>query len=129
MYSYKKSLYRICVFYLFIYRIMKKTTLLFALPLVVLVAWCWSNKIDITDTEFHVESCDKYFELMDCILENDDDETYSDEMRDELRQEVKDMQESWNSLNESELDEQCSSQLDNFKQIEDRLNEIWCSTN
>lgn len=106
---------------------MKKSVFLLALPLVILVAWCWSNKIDITDTEFNVESCDKYFELMDCILENDNDETYSEEMRDELRQEVKDMQEEWNGMDEESLDEQCSSQLASFEEIEDRLEEIWCS--
>ena len=106
---------------------MKKTAFLLALPLVILLTWCWSNKIDITETEFNVESCDKYFELMDCILENDDDETYSDEMRDELRQEVKDMQESWNTEDEESLDEKCNSQLEVFEEIEDRLEEIWCS--
>jgi hypothetical protein len=32
---------------------------------------------------------------MDCILENDNDETYSEEDRNELRQSVKDMQSEW----------------------------------
>jgi hypothetical protein len=61
---------------------------------------------------------------MDCILENDDDETYSEGMRDELRQEVKDMQESWNTEDEETLDEKCNSQLAVFEEIEDRLEEI-----
>ena len=108
---------------------MKKSVFLLALSLVILVAWCWDKKIDITDTEFNVESCDKFFALVDCILENDKDETYSEEMRNELRQEVKDMQEKWNGLDEESLDEQCTSQLASFEEIDDRLKEIWCSIN
>jgi hypothetical protein len=61
---------------------------------------------------------------MDCILENDDDETYSEEMRDELRAEVKAMQEDRNNLDDESLNEKCNSQLANFEEIEDRLEEI-----
>lgn len=105
---------------------MKKSALLLALPLVILLAWCW-NKIDITDTNIEVESCNKYFELMDCILENDNDETYSEEDRNELRQSVKDMQSEWEWLDEDELDVQCTSQLAQFERISDRLDQIGCS--
>ena len=106
---------------------MKKSVFLLALPLVILVAWCWNDKIDITDTNINVETCDKYFELMDCILENDADENYTEEMRDELRQEVKDMQAEWESLDQEELSEKCNDELSKFEEIEDRLEEIWCS--
>jgi hypothetical protein len=30
-------------------------------------------------------------------------------------------------MDEESLDEQCSSQLASFEEIEDRLEEIWCS--
>ena len=106
---------------------MKKSVFLLALPLVILVAWCWDDKIDITDTNFDVETCDKYFELMNCILENDGDETYTEEMREELKQEVKDMQAEWELLDEEELSEKCSTELARFEEIRDRIEEIWCS--
>ena len=48
---------------------MKKSVFLLALALVVLVVWCWKkDKIDITDNNIDVEICDKYFELMNCVL-------------------------------------------------------------
>ena len=106
---------------------MKKSVFLLALPLVILVAWCWDNKIDITDTNINVETCDKYFELMDCILENDADENYTEEMRDELRANIKSMQEEWSTLDDEELADTCSTELAKYEKIEDRLEEIWCS--
>jgi len=106
---------------------MKKLAFISVLPLVILIAWCWKDKIDITDTNIDVETCDKYFELMDCIIENDWDENYTEEMRDELRQEVKDMQSEWELLDDDVLAEQCSNELSKFESIENRLEEIWCS--
>jgi len=57
-------------------------------------------------------------------LENDTNESYSEEMRNELRQEVKDMQESWNNYTDEELDNICSSELAKFDAIGSALNEI-----
>lgn len=104
---------------------MKKICFLVCLSLIFFVSGC-DDKIIITDTDFDVKSCDRYFELMDCILENDDDKTYTKEMRDELRMKVKSIQEEWNELNEEELDERCTSELSRFYQIEEQLDEIWC---
>lgn len=106
---------------------MKKWIVFSILPAVLLVAGCGWNKIDITDTDFDVESCDRYFELVDCILNNDSDETYSPEMRDEIRQEVKNMQDGWNSYSDDELDSLCTAELDKFSSIESTLDEIGCS--
>ena len=106
---------------------MKKWVIFYILPLTLLVTGCGWNKIDITDTDFDVESCDKYFEATDCILENEVDENYTDEMRDELRQEIKNMQDSWNTYSEEELDSLCSNELSKFETMEDHLNEIGCS--
>lgn len=106
---------------------MKKSVFLLALALVVLVVWCWKkDKIDITDNNIDVEICDKYFELMNCVLENDGDETYTEEMRKELKQEIKDVQAEWELLEQDELHEKCSAGFNKFYEIEDRLNEIWC---
>jgi len=105
---------------------MKKCAIFTILPLVLLIAGCGWNKIDIRDTEFDVESCNKYFELVDCIFEKDTDESYSEEMRDELRQEVKDMQDSRKNYSDEELDNMCSSELEVLKWIESNLNEIGC---
>jgi cell division protein FtsB len=45
-------------------------------------------------------------------------------MRDELRQEVKDMQSEWELLDDDVLAEQCSNELSKFESIENRLEEI-----
>ena len=104
---------------------MKKIWFLVGLSLIFCVYGC-NDKVDITDTDFSVESCDKYFELMECILENDNDQTYTKEMRDELRIKVKGIQEEWNELDEEELDKRCSEELSRFYQIEKQLDEIGC---
>lgn len=107
---------------------MKKYVFLSILTLIIVVAGCSKQeKIDITDNDFNVESCDKYFEMMECILQNDDDENYTDSERDHLRQTVKDMQAEWEWLDYDELDEKCNSELAVFEKIEDRLEAIWCS--
>lgn len=105
---------------------MKKCAIFTILPLVLLIAGCGSNKIDITDTEFDVESCNKYFELVECIFENDTNEAYSEETRDKLRQDVKDMQDSWKNYPDEELDNMCNSELETLKWIESELNGIGC---
>lgn len=130
LYSIKKSLY---ISYACVLtnkkKNMKKCAIFTILPLVWLIAGCGSNKIDITDTEFDVESCNKYFELVDCIFENDTDESYTEEMRDELRQEVKDMQGEWGDYSDEELDNICNSKLEVLKWIESKLNDIGCPLN
>ena len=105
---------------------MKKFWLLSVICLVIFAAGC-SKKIDITENDLNVESCDKYFKLMDCILENDNDEKYTDEMRDELREDVKAIQEEWKNLDRESLDETCTTELSRFEAISDSLNEIGCS--
>lgn len=107
---------------------MKKLWILGILPLVILLAGCslWNKKIDITDNNIDVESCNKYFEIMDCILENDNDSTYDESTRNELREAVKVMQSEWENLDEESLDETCTAELDKFIKIQDSLNEIGC---
>jgi len=105
---------------------MKKLWLVAIVCLTVLVVGC-SKKIDITDNNLNVESCDRYFKLMDCILENDADEKYTDEMRNELRQNVKSIQEEWENLDKESLDEMCIWEIEKFESIRDSLNEIGCS--
>ena len=106
---------------------MKKSAFLLALPVVILLSWCGSDKIDVTDTNIEVDVCNEYFELMDCILENDNDANYTEEMRDELRLKIKDMQTEWEWLDEEELSNKCSTELVKFESIEERLEAIWCS--
>ena len=108
------------------YEFMKKFVFLCVMSLVIIIAGC-SKKMDITDNNLNVESCDKYFELMDCVLINENDERYTTEMRDELREYVKSIQEEWESLDEETLDKKCSDELLKFETMSDRLNEIGCS--
>lgn len=107
---------------------MKKSIFILALASIIIIAWCWkNNKIDITDNNIDVEVCDKYFKLMDCILENDIDETYTETMREELKQEIKNIQAEWELLEKDELHEKCSAELKRYYEVEDELNEIWCT--
>lgn len=107
---------------------MKKYAFLLALPLIILVAGCNNDeKIDITDTNIDLESCDKYFEMMECVLQNDNDEDYTESERNQLRQTVKDKQAEWEWLDQEILDEKCNLELEKFNAIEDRLENIWCA--
>jgi len=117
------------VFYMLIISLMKKVGLYAILLSVVFIAGCSlsSNKVDITETKFDVESCNKYFEVMDCILDNDSDASYSQSMRDSLREDVKMMQESWENLDKSVLENTCNAELEKFSVIEDSLAEVGCS--
>lgn len=107
---------------------MKKLWILSVLSIIILLAGCslWNKKIDITDNNIDVESCNKYFEIMDCILENDNDTTYDEKTRNELREDVKVMQSEWEKLDEDSLDETCTTELNRFIEIKDALSEIGC---
>ncbi len=111
---------------------MEKITYPALLFLVIFLAGCsWWNKkeekIDITDTNFSVETCDSYFGLMNCIIENDNSETYTEEMRNELKKRIKDIQSDWEWLNHDVLYEKCKIELSKYNEIEDRLEKIWCN--
>ncbi len=77
-------------------------------------------KIDVTDTgfEYDVAVCDKYFELVGCIIDRDTNENYTKEMRIELKNIIKDLQEEWKQLTEEELSEMCTERL---KELEKSL--------
>ena len=108
---------------------MKKSLFLLALPLVFLLTWCWTEeKIDITDNDIDLEPSDKYFELVECIIENDNNEKWSQEMKDELRAEIKNRQEEWKLLDEDELAAKCVESFSKFEALEDQLLDFGCST-
>ena len=76
---------------------MKKLSFLLIFSLVLLVFGCWKKKIDITETEFEydVDVCDRYFQLAECIIDNDKNKNWTKEMKDELRVAIKNRQEEW----------------------------------
>lgn len=121
---------------------MKKLSILLALCLIVLAAFVWlfiskaKHKeeivdIDITDTgfEYDVAICDKYFQLIECIIDNDSNEDWSKEMRLELKSEVKKLQEKWWSLDEDGLTKKCKLELENIERDfkENNLDSFGCS--
>ena len=112
---------------------MKKILFLFTLVATIFVFGCGNKKTDIVNTDslktYNAESCNKYFEIVDCALENDWDDSRSDEMREELRQNIVEQQQSWSELDNDTIEENCKAALNNLYNIEDRLNEIWCSIN
>lgn len=101
---------------------------LLALSLVIFLPGCGDKGVDITQTDFEYEVnvCDEYFELLDCIIKKDNNETYTPEMREELRWEIKLIQEQWKYLSEDELTKKCSEEKSKFDDIHDDLKSLWC---
>lgn len=131
MYSLVKSLYfgrkeHLCI--LFVSCNMKNTKLILLLPCILLIAWCsrWDKKTNIVDTNIEIESCNKYFHLIDCIIDKDNDSSYSDNMREELRQEIKTLQSQRELLDKDTLDQKCQNELKKYDDKLDELKSIWC---
>lgn len=108
---------------------MRKTPFLLLLSLLFLVTGC-GKKVDITDTgfEYDVKICDKYFELVECIIDKDTNVNYTKEIRTELKSEIKQMQEGWKQLSEEELTKKCTEELAKLEPIKDEMNAFGCST-
>lgn len=133
MYSRTKFLYFGHHLYFIIY-VMKKLSLLWVLLLVLVVAGCswWWNKekeANVTKADIDVESCVNYFELVDCIIDNDTDDTYSQSDREMIRASVDDMRNSWASLDDNTLDELCTKEISKFQwdEMAEYLSQINCS--
>ena len=115
---------------------MKKLPLLLSLSLILLVAGCswWGNKEKETDTtniNFDVAVCDKYFDLFNCVIDNDPDDSYSAEARESIKQALNDKREEWSRLSEETQYETCATELNNYVAIvwEEKLTGIGCPLN
>lgn len=110
---------------------MKKLCFLLILPLVLLIFWCGKDKIDIRDTgfEYDVDICDKFFKLAGCIIDKNDSEKYTEQMKIDLKNEIKQMQEKWKQLNEKELVQKCTESMEAFEteEMRENLNSFGCS--
>jgi len=89
-------------------------------------------EIDVRDTgfEYNVAICDKYFELVECIIDRDTNENRTQEMRKEFKNDVKKIQEEWKQLTEEELTKKCTEVLRDFEEglKHDNLNSFDCFT-
>ncbi len=89
------------------------------------------DKIDVKETwfEYDLSVCDQYFKLVECIIEKDPDENFTRQMRIDLKNEVKQMQEKWKNLSEEDLSDKCTEELKVFdgEIMQDRLKSFWCS--
>lgn len=110
---------------------MKKISFLLIFTLVLLVFWCWKKKIDVTQTEFEysVDICDRYFELARCIIDNDNNENWTKEMKDELRLAIKNRQEERKALSEDQLKNKCTEMMNALLKNPTYLDKVWCSVN
>lgn len=109
-------------------KIMKKTLLVSLLP-IVLLAWCGSEEKDIqlSDTKFDIDICNQYFELADCILENDPDEKVSEEDRIQIKEEFIQYQETLKEMEPEELTELCESNYNTLTSDSEALEKIGCN--
>lgn len=75
--------------------------------------------IDVTKTDFEydVKVCDEYFELIECIIDRDTDDRFTRQMRIDLKNEIKNVQERWKELDERELSKRCSDELVSYKNL------------
>ena len=120
---------------------MKKFVFLFIVFLLILFLYVFvylknedgeDIEIDITDTDFEydVAICDRYFELVECIIDSDTNKNWNNDMRIEFKSEVKRIQEDWKKLSEEELAKKCTDLLENFEKelSEEKLNSFGCLT-
>ena len=107
---------------------MKKLSLLVVLCLIVLAAFLWLfifwkkdntnlEDIDVTETwfEYNIAVCDKYFNLIECIIDNDPNENWDQQMKLETKAKVKEMQDEWKELDEDELIKKCTNALESYE--------------
>jgi hypothetical protein len=89
-------------------------------------------EIDVRDTGFEhdVAICDRYFELVECIIDRDTNENWSQSMRQEFKSEVKKIQEEWKQLSKEDLTKKCTEVFENFEKglREGNLNSFGCFT-
>ena len=112
------------------------TIFLLILSLVVFISFKNDDEndveIDVRDTgfEYNVAICDKYFELVECIIDRDTNENRTQEMRKEFKNDVKKIQEEWKQLTEEELTKKCTEVLRDFEEglKHDNLNSFGCFT-
>ena len=89
--------------------------------------------VEITNTEslneYNAESCNKYFKIADCIIEKEVDPSRTEEMRNELRQEIVDQQLSRSGLDSDTIENSCKNELNGFydTDVKNHLIEIWCN--
>lgn len=90
------------------------------------------GKIDVSKTDFKydVKVCDEYFKLVECIIDRDTDERFNKQMRIDLKNEIKNIQEKWEDLNEEDLNKRCSDELENYKSLlkEKKVKTFGCIT-
>jgi hypothetical protein len=53
--------------------------------------------------------------LVNCIIDNDTDSSYSEEDRQVIRDGVNDMRDSWASFDDDTLDEMCKKEISKFE--------------
>lgn len=114
---------------------MKKLSLLWVLLWIAVIsctlAGCWKKEqaSNVTKNEINVESCNTYFELVNCIIDNDTDASYSEEDRKVIREWVEDMRDGRASLDDETLDEMCIKEISKFEweQMKEYLSNIGCS--
>ncbi len=124
---------------------MKKLSLLFVLGLLVLAAFLWIFfkdgksqtepeviEIDVSETDFEydVSICDKYFWLVECIINNDPSQARNSQMKLELKGKFRELQEEWKQLSENELAKKCTEEYETYKKNlkENNLETFGCMT-
>ena len=125
---------------------MKKLLLLLVLGFLVLAAFTWlfifkDNKgqtepdileIDVSETDFKydVAICDKYFGLVECIINNDSNKVRNSQMKLELKSKFRDLQEEWKQLSENELAKKCTEEYEIYQKNlkENKLDTFGCIT-
>lgn len=108
---------------------MRKIAVITLLSMAILIAGCsWfgNKKTDITNVKYDVESCNIYFRVINCVLEKDGNKNYSEEDREDVRLEVKELQEAYKQLDNDTLTEICDERLAEFIPFKNEFAELGC---
>ena len=73
--------------------------------------------VDIMDSgfDYDIDVCDDYFMLLECIIENSTDAAYTKQMRIDLKNEIKVVQDKWRVFDEDELAKKCNEEFESFR--------------
>ena len=119
------------IFYLHYELLMKKLVLLWSLSAIALLAWCTRNKLEVNldETNFDVDVCNTYFDLIECVIENEPNDAYTPEIRDNLKAESQKTKASWLDKDSDELEVLCSSKLSKFEERAEEIAWFGCTMN
>lgn len=111
------------LFYLLSLSSMKKISLFALLAWLLVIAGCGSSSEGDNSTtgEFSVDTCNKYFELMECTVKD-----LPEDQKESVLQDSNVIKEQWKALSEEELKPVCDTTWEQITSMADVYESIGC---